>query len=54
MDKIDEINVKDLFVEMKNISELAVDLAYSSILFDSEKMAEEVDDLEEVMNELNF
>lgn len=38
---------------MKNISELMVDLAYSSVLFDSEAMADEVDALEETMGELN-
>jgi len=31
---------------MKNLSELAVDLAYSSVLFNSEELAEEVLDLE--------
>ncbi|ARS90136.1 potassium channel family protein [Natrarchaeobaculum aegyptiacum] len=33
-------------VHMKNLSELAVDLAYSSVLFDSEGLAEEVRNLE--------
>jgi uncharacterized protein with PhoU and TrkA domain len=33
-------------VHMKNLSELAVDLAYSSVLFDSEELAEEVQNLE--------
>ena len=33
-------------VHMKNLSELAVDLAYSSVLFDSEELAEEVRNLE--------
>ena len=32
----------DMIVHMKDISELAVDLAYSSVLFDSESLAEEV------------
>ncbi|MCU4926573.1 potassium channel protein [Halobacteria archaeon AArc-dxtr1] len=36
----------DTIVHMKNLSELAVDLAYSSILFDSEELAEEVRNLE--------
>jgi len=38
---------------MKNISELMVDLAYSSVLFDSEAIADEVNALEETMGELN-
>ncbi|RQG91324.1 potassium channel family protein [Natrarchaeobius halalkaliphilus] len=36
----------DTIVHMKNLSELAVDLAYSSILFDSAALAEEVRNLE--------
>ena len=36
----------DTIVHMKNLSELAVDLAYSSVLFDSEGIAEEVRNLE--------
>jgi len=31
---------------MKNLSELAVDLAYGSVLFDNEALAEEVSNLE--------
>jgi len=54
MDKRPEdMNLKEILVEMKNISELIVDLAYSSILFDSEAMADEVSELEETMDELN-
>ncbi|MEE6209682.1 TrkA C-terminal domain-containing protein [Salarchaeum sp. III] len=36
----------DSLVLMKNMSELAVDLAYGSVLFDSEEIAEEVVELE--------
>ncbi|WP_423751067.1 potassium channel family protein [Salinirarus marinus] len=36
----------DSIVLMKNMSELAVDLAYGSVLFDSEGVAEEVSELE--------
>ncbi|WP_312909704.1 potassium channel family protein [Natronosalvus caseinilyticus] len=36
----------DAIVHMKNLSELAVDLAYSSVLFDSDGLAEEVQNLE--------
>jgi len=36
----------DSIVLMKNLSELAVDLAYGSVLFDNEALAEEVSNLE--------
>ncbi|RQG98789.1 potassium channel family protein [Natrarchaeobius oligotrophus] len=36
----------DTIIHMKNLSELAVDLAYSSVLFDSAALAEEVRNLE--------
>lgn len=36
----------DTIVHMKNLSELAVDLAYSSVLFDDAELAEEVRNLE--------
>ena len=44
--------VKDLLVEIKDTTELMVDLAYSAILFDNEDIAEEVLDLEEKTDEL--
>ncbi len=44
--------VKDLFIEIKDTTELMVDLAYSAILFDNEDIAEEVLDLEEKIEEL--
>ncbi len=44
--------VKDLLIEIKDTTELMVDLAYSAILFDNEDIAEEVLDLEEYTNEL--
>ncbi len=39
--------VKDLLVDIKDTTELMVDLAYSAILYDNEDIAEEVLDLEE-------
>lgn len=50
----EDMNLKEIFVEMKNISELMVDLAYSSVLFDSEAIADEVCALEKTMDELNY
>ena len=47
-------SIKELLVEMKNISELMIDLAYSAILFNSEEIAEEVKYLEVQMDKLNY
>ena len=46
--------VKDLLTEMKDISELIIDLAYSAVLFDNEEIAEEVKFLEVRMDKLNY
>ena len=47
-------SVKDLLTEMKDISELIIDLAYSAVLFDSEEIAEEVKFLDVRMDKLNY
>ncbi len=44
-------NVKDLLVEAKDASELMVDLAYAAVFFNEEKLASEVERLEERMTE---
>jgi uncharacterized protein with PhoU and TrkA domain len=41
--------VKDLLVEAKDTSELMVDLAYAAVFFNEQKLAREVEDLEERM-----
>lgn len=46
--------VKDLLTEMKDISELIIDLAYSAVLFDNDEMAEEVKYLDVRMDKLNY
>ena len=46
--------VKELLTEMKNISELIIDLAYSAVLFDSDDIAEEVKYLDVRMDKLNY
>lgn len=46
--------VKELLTEMKDISELIIDLAYSSVLFDNEEIAEEVKYLDVRMDKLNY
>jgi len=48
------MNIKELLVEMKDISELIVDLAYSAVLFNSNEIGEEVRYLEVRMNKLNY
>lgn len=47
-------NVKDILVEMKDTSELIIDLAYSALLTNSSDIAEEVEDLEELMDNLQY
>ncbi|HDS59131.1 MAG TPA: potassium transporter TrkA [Thermoplasmatales archaeon] len=47
-------SIKELLVEMKNISELMIDLAYSAILFNNAEIAEEVKYLESQMDTLNY
>jgi uncharacterized protein with PhoU and TrkA domain len=44
--------VRELLTEMKDISEVVVDLAYASLLLDSEEMADEVRSLEARMDRL--
>ncbi len=36
------ISVRELFLEMKNLSHLMIDLAYSSLLLNSKELAEDV------------
>ena len=47
-------SVKELLTEMKDISELIVDLAYSAVIFDCADMAEEVVELEIKMDKLLY
>jgi len=47
-------SVKDILIEMKDNSELMIDLAYSALLTNSEEIAEEVRQLEERMDELQY
>lgn len=48
------VSVKDLLTEMKDISELIIDLGYSAVLFDNQEIAEEVKYLEVRMDKLNY
>ena len=49
-----EMTVRELLTEMKDTSEVIVDLAYASLLYNSEDMAEKVNELEKEMNNLKY
>jgi uncharacterized protein with PhoU and TrkA domain len=48
------VPVRDLFLEMKNLSELMIDLAYSAALFNDKELAEDVIDLENHVDTLYY
>jgi len=48
------VPVKETLIEMKDISELIIDLAYSSALMNNKPLAEEVIQLEERMDDLVY
>jgi uncharacterized protein with PhoU and TrkA domain len=48
------IPVSDLLVEMKNLSELMIDLAYSAALFNDKELAEDVIELESRIDTLAY
>jgi len=50
-EKFEEIATR--FVELKNTSELMIDLAYSSLMFNSKELADEVQRLEEYVDKLH-
>jgi len=56
LDKIEykPISVRDLLVEMKDLSELMIDLAYSAALFNSRPLAEEVIEMEKRVDSLAY
>lgn len=49
-----EMTVRELLTEMKDTSEVIVDLAYASLLYNSEDMAEKVNELEKEMEDLKY
>jgi uncharacterized protein with PhoU and TrkA domain len=55
-DKIEyrPISVREALTEMKDISEVMIDLAYSAALFNSDELAEEVLELEERVDVLDY
>ena len=52
--KYKPISVRDLLVEMKDLSELMIDLAYSAALFNSRPLAEEVLEMERRVDSLAY
>lgn len=48
------ISVREALTEMKDVSEIMIDLAYSSALFNSHELAEEVMELEKRMDYLDY
>jgi uncharacterized protein with PhoU and TrkA domain len=48
------ISVRELFLEMKNLSELMIDLAYSAALFNDKELAEDVLELESRVDTLSY
>ncbi|MFB3889251.1 MAG: potassium channel family protein [Candidatus Bathyarchaeia archaeon] len=48
------IPVRDLLVEMKNLSELMIDLAYSAALFNDKELAEDVLTLERRIDDMAY
>lgn len=44
----------DIIVEMKNISELAVGLAYTAVLFENADVAKEVEEIEDQMDKMKY
>lgn len=48
------IPVRDLLVEMKDLSELMIDLAYSAVMFNDRGLAEEVMEMEKRVDYLSY
>lgn len=55
-ERVDRISrsVRELLTEMKDTSEVIVDLAYAAVMFDSEEIGREVRKLEEEMDTLKY
>jgi len=53
-DRIDDMTVRELLTEMKDISEIIVDLAYASLMYNSGDMALKVEELDDEMEDLKY
>ncbi len=51
---LEDMTVQELLTEMKDISEVIVDLAYASLMYNSRAMASKVNELEDEMEELKY
>ena len=49
-----DLSVREILTEMKDKSEVMVDLAYAALMFDSEDIAQKVSELEAEMDNLNY
>ncbi|MDR3282938.1 MAG: potassium transporter TrkA [Candidatus Methanoplasma sp.] len=49
-----DMSVREILTEMKDTSEVIVDLAYAALMYNSEDMAIKVRELEETMDELKY
>ncbi|MHA2059979.1 MAG: potassium channel family protein, partial [Candidatus Ranarchaeia archaeon] len=47
-------SVRELLIEMKNTSEIMIDLAYYAVLYDDETIAREVLEMEEAVDYINY
>ena len=52
--KYKAVPVRELFLEMKNLSELMIDLAYSAALFNDRELAEDILELEDRVDTLDY
>jgi len=52
--KFRSVPVRDLFLEMKNLSELMIDLAYSAALFNDLELAKDIMELENRVDTLDY
>jgi len=52
--KYKAVPVRELFLEMKNLSELMIDLAYSAALFNDPELAEDILELESRVDTLDY
>ncbi|MCD6383551.1 MAG: potassium transporter TrkA [Thermoplasmata archaeon] len=48
------IPIREALMEMKSLSEKIIDLAYASIIFDSDDLAQEVENIEEKLDQLLY
>ncbi|RLF53775.1 MAG: potassium transporter TrkA [Thermoplasmata archaeon] len=50
----ERVSIREALVEMKSLSEKIIDLAYAAIIFDSDDLANEVENIEEKLDRLLY